>query len=240
MSLTKEELRLDLIEQSRIFHFGSVSMTEEPARSATLAAARYAREKGLLVSYDPNLRRNLWCDEQTAAKYIKEGLTLCDVAKLSDEECRFLYGDQDIPSQGRQMMRDYPSLRLLFVTCGGAGSYVFCGDQMQYAPGYSVKVADTTGAGDTFMGRRALSASAARRRRLVLRGAAVAPSLRQRRQRALRAALRRHSRHPRQGRRGSVSGGTPRSRRLGPDASYPGIKRSLIPKKVLNRNGGLL
>ena len=152
VSLTKEELRLDLIEQSRIFHFGSVSMTEEPARSATLAAARYAREKGLLVSYDPNLRRNLWCDEQTAAKYIKEGLTLCDVAKLSDEECRFLYGDQDIPSQGRQMLRDYPSLRLLFVTCGGAGSYVFCGDQMQYAPGYSVKVADTTGAGDTFMG----------------------------------------------------------------------------------------
>ena len=50
------------------------------------------------------------------------------------------------------MLRDYPSLRLLFVTCGGAGSYVFCGDQMQYAPGYSVKVADTTGAGDTFMG----------------------------------------------------------------------------------------
>lgn len=162
------------------------------------------------------------------------------MAKLSDEECRFLYGDQDIPSQGRQMLHDYPSLRLLFVTCGGAGSYVFCGDQMQYAPGYSVKVADTTGAGDTFMGAVLYQllqhggadwSSAELQSLLRLGNAASALSVQR---------FGRHSRHPRQGRRGSVSGGTPRSRRLGPDASYPGIKRSLIPKKVLNRNGGLL
>ena len=96
-------------------------------------------------SPNPNLRRNLWCDEQTAAKYIREGLALCNVAKLSDEERRFLYGDQDVPSLGRRMLRDYPNLRLLFVTCGGAGGYAFCGEQMQYVPGYPVKVADTTG-----------------------------------------------------------------------------------------------
>ena len=108
VSLTKEDLRLDRIEQSRVFHFGSVSMTDEPARSATLFAARYAREHGLTVSYDPNLRRNLWSDEQTARQYIREGLNLCDVAKLSDEECTFLCGDGEIDALRERWEHAWP------------------------------------------------------------------------------------------------------------------------------------
>ena len=152
MSLTKEDLRLDRIEQSRVFHFGSVSMTDEPARSATLFAARYAREHGLTVSYDPNLRRNLWSDEQTARQYIREGLNLCDVAKLSDEECTFLCGDGEIDALGHRLLAEHPNLKLLFVTCGAGGSYAFCGSRMAFVPGFSVKIADTTGAGDAFVG----------------------------------------------------------------------------------------
>ena len=152
VSLRPDEVRKDLIAQSRVFHFGSVSMTEEPARSATLAAARYAKERGLLVSYDPNLRSTLWSDERTAQHYIRAGLTLCSVAKLSDEECTFLLGTGEIAEQGRALLNAYPNLKLLFVTCGGAGSYVFCGGQMCFAPGFHVPIADTTGAGDTFMG----------------------------------------------------------------------------------------
>ena len=152
VSLTKEDLRLDRIEQSRVFHFGSVSMTDEPARSATLFAARYAREHGLTVSYDPNLRRNLWSDEQTARQYIREGLNLCDVAKLSDEECTFLCGAGEIDALGHRLLAEYPNLKLLFVTCGAGGSYAFCGSRMAFVPGFSVKIADTTGAGDAFVG----------------------------------------------------------------------------------------
>ena len=132
-------------------------MTDEPARSATLFAARYAREHGLTVSYDPNLRRNLWSDEQTARQYIREGLNLCDVAKLSDEECTFLCGDGEIDALGHRLLAEHPNLKLLFVTCGAGGSYAFCGSRMAFVPGFSVKIADTTGAGDAFVGAVSVS-----------------------------------------------------------------------------------
>ena len=152
VNMTKEEVRLDVIEQSKAFHFGSVSLTEEPSRTATLFAAEYAANRGLLVSYDPNLRKNLWSSEEEARHYIKEGLRLCHVAKLADEECTFLYGEGDLKTIGKQMLKDYPNLKLLFVTCGADGAYAFAGDQDVYVPGFEVKAVDTTGAGDSFVG----------------------------------------------------------------------------------------
>lgn len=152
VSLSQEEIDIEMIDQSRVFHFGSVSLTEEPSRSATLFAAKYAKEHGVLVSYDPNLRKNLWSDEAEAHKYIMKGLQLCDVAKLADEECTFLYGDDDLPSIAHQMLKDFPNLKLLFVTCGADGSYAFTEDTEVYVPGFSVKAVDTTGAGDSFVG----------------------------------------------------------------------------------------
>lgn len=151
-SLERSELRLDIIKNSRMFHFGSVSLTEEPSRSSTLYAAQYAREHNVIVSYDPNLRLNLWHSSEEAINYIKTGLTLCDIAKFSDEEVYFLYGNGDITEKARLIFADAPHLKILLITCGAQGSYAFCGDVKAYAPSFSVKVVDTTGAGDCFVG----------------------------------------------------------------------------------------
>lgn len=152
VSLTAEELRLDIIESARVFHFGSVSMTDDPARTATLTAARYAREHGLTVSFDPNLRRNLWKDLGEAARYIREGLSLADVAKLADEEIDFLYESGSLKEKAAKVLKENPGLQLLFVTCGSEGSYAFTKDCSAFVPSFRVKAVDTTGAGDSFVG----------------------------------------------------------------------------------------
>lgn len=152
VSFSEEELRFDIIENARIFHFGSVSMTDEPARTATLTAARYAREHGLTVSFDPNLRRNLWKNETEAAYYIREGLALTDVAKLSDEEIDFLNKDGTLSDKANTILAENPRLKLLLVTCGANGSYAFCGGKSAFIPSFRVKTVDTTGAGDAFVG----------------------------------------------------------------------------------------
>ena len=152
VSLSRDEVNVDIIRQSRVFHFGSVSLTEEPSRSATLFAAAYARKQGLLVSYDPNLRRNLWEDEVQVRHYIQEGLRLCDVAKLADEECTFLYEEGDMQTIGQKILADYPNLKLLFITCGADGSFAFTREHAVYVPGFEVKAVDTTGAGDSLVG----------------------------------------------------------------------------------------
>lgn len=152
VSLTAQEVNLEMIRSSKIFHFGSVSMTDEPSRSATLYAARYAGESERVVSYDPNLRRNLWQSEDCARKYIKEGLALCDIAKLAEDECSFLFEGGSLHENARRILWENPRLKLLFVTCGEKGSYVFTADAVQYAPSFEVRTVDTTGAGDAFVG----------------------------------------------------------------------------------------
>lgn len=152
VSLKAEELRLDIIRSARVFHFGSVSMTDEPVRTATLTAAGYARENGLTVSFDPNLRRNLWNDETEAAHYIREGIALADIVKLSDEEIDFLYEEGTLSDKANAILAQNPRLKLLLVTCGANGSYAFCGGESAFVPSFHVKAVDTTGAGDAFVG----------------------------------------------------------------------------------------
>lgn len=152
VNLSREDVNLDLIRQSRIFHFGSVSLSEEPSRSATLFAANYAIEQNLLVSYDPNLRRSLWADEAEARRYMEKGLCLCNIAKLADEECTFLYGESDMQSLGPKILKDHSNLKLLFITCGANGSFAFTKNESAYVPGFLVNAVDTTGAGDSFVG----------------------------------------------------------------------------------------
>lgn len=153
VSLDVNDLRLDIIENSRVFHFGSVSMTDEPVRSATIYAAQFAREKGLVVSYDPNIRCNLWDNKEDAVKYIKRGLVLADVAKLADVECEFLYGKNSLRETAMKIFADFPNLKMLFITCGENGSYAFCGtDASAFMPSFKVRAVDTTGAGDSFVG----------------------------------------------------------------------------------------
>ena len=150
MLLRYDELDLSLIDRTRGFHFGSVSMTDEPSRDATRQAAEYARSRGRLVTYDPNLRVPLWKDLSQARQEILWGLSMADVVKISDEEVAFLW---DLPPQegAEKLLRDYPA-GLVFVTCGAAGCYYAGRQGAGHVDCPPVHPVDTTGAGDIFMG----------------------------------------------------------------------------------------
>jgi fructokinase len=150
--LREEDVNRELIDSAKIFHYGSISMTHEPSRTATLSTAAYARSQGLLISYDPNLRISLWENEQIAKERIIEGLQYADVVKLSEEELLFLTGTSDLDTGTKQLVEQFPSLRLLFVTLGPDGSYCRAGEATASHGGYKVEVQDTTGAGDAFLG----------------------------------------------------------------------------------------
>ena len=148
--LRPEELDLSLIDEARIFHFGTLSLTDEPARSATVAAVEYARSHGKLITFDPNWRQPLWSSPETAKEQILWGLRRCDVVKISDNEVEFLWGCT--PQEGAQRVLDLGA-KLVFVTCGPEG----CLFQNAHASGHvpslaGIQVVDTTGAGDIFGG----------------------------------------------------------------------------------------
>lgn len=146
-----EELDLSLIDEAKVFHFGTLSLTDEPARSATYQAVAYAKSKGKLITYDPNLRKPLWRDLATAKEQLLWGLSQADVVKISDEEVEFLFGMG--VEEGAQHIMDHFGVKLVFVTCGADG----CFFQNQRAKGKvpslsNIAVIDTTGAGDIFGG----------------------------------------------------------------------------------------
>ncbi|NIK75005.1 fructokinase [Paenibacillus castaneae] len=148
--LREEDVNLELIRSASIFHYGSISMTHEPSRTATLSAAAYAKSRGLLISYDPNLRLSLWENEQTAKDRMTEGLEYADVVKLSEEELLFLTGTSELELGTKQLTEQYPSIGLLLVTLGPGGSYCRAGNITASHGGFCVEVQDTTGAGDAF------------------------------------------------------------------------------------------
>lgn len=150
VNLKVSDLPAELVEQTKILHFGSVSLTAEPARSATLKAAEMARAAGALVSYDPNYRASLWKSEDEAIAQMKAALPLCDILKISDEELPLLTGTAD-PAEGSARLAKL-GIRLIFVTLGANGAFYRCGDITGSVPGIRVKVGDTNGAGDTFFG----------------------------------------------------------------------------------------
>lgn len=146
-----DELDLSLIDETRVFHFGTLSLTGEPARTTTYRAVEYAKAHGKLVTYDPNLRKPLWSDLNEAKEQMLWGLRQADVVKISDEEVEFLFGlgVQD----GAQYILDHYPVKLVFVTCGADG----CWFQNRSASGHvdslkGITVVDTTGAGDIFGG----------------------------------------------------------------------------------------
>lgn len=146
-----EELDLSLIEKARVFHFGSLSLTHEPARSATCQAVAYAKKLGKLISFDPNLRTPLWDDLQEAKRQILWGLSQADIIKISDEEVEFLFGLN--PQAGAAQILSEFSAKLVFVTCGADGCWFAthraCG---RASIPSGIQVMDTTGAGDIFGG----------------------------------------------------------------------------------------
>ena len=150
VNLKAEEIPAALLKDTRILHFGSVSLTAEPARSATLYAAKTARENGCLVSYDPNYRGSLWSSQDAAIREMKNALPLCDILKISDEELPLLTGTTD-PVEGSRQLAEL-GIRLIFVTLGANGAFFRLGEETGSVPGIKVKVGDTNGAGDTFFG----------------------------------------------------------------------------------------
>ena len=146
-----EELDLSLIDACRVFHFGTLSLTDEPARTATYKAVEYARKQGKLVTFDPNLRKPLWQDLGEAKTQMLWGLSHADVVKISDEEVAFLF-DLGVAA-GAQYILDHFGVQLVFVTCGANGCYFQNKQACGMVPALSgISVTDTTGAGDIFGG----------------------------------------------------------------------------------------
>ena len=149
--ITAEELKLELIDRTKVFHFGTLSLTDEPARTTTRRAVAYARERGKLVTYDPNLRKPLWKDLAEAREQLLWGLGQADVVKISDEEVEFLFGLS--PEEGAERILDEYGAKLVFVTCGAEGCAYRNRNASGRVPGLSgLTVTDTTGAGDIFGG----------------------------------------------------------------------------------------
>ena len=150
VNLNAEDISAQQLKNTRFLHFGSVSLTAEPARSATLYAAKTAKELGAAVSYDPNYRASLWRDEKTAVERMLEPLPLVDVLKVSDEELPLLTGTDDL-EMGCALLAE-KGVSLILVTLGPKGAFYRFRGQTGLVPGVPCKVGDTNGAGDTFFG----------------------------------------------------------------------------------------
>ena len=150
VNLNAEDISAEQLKNTRFLHFGSVSLTAEPARGATLYAARTAKELGAVVSYDPNYRASLWSDEKTAVERMLEPLPLVDVLKVSDEELPLLTGTEDLEA-GTALLAE-KGISLILVTLGPKGALYRFHGQTGLVPGVPCKVGDTNGAGDTFFG----------------------------------------------------------------------------------------
>lgn len=151
MMLRKEEVNYDLIRQAKIFHFGTLSMTDEPVRSATKEALKVAKEAGCLISFDPNLRPPLWRSLDTAKEMMEYGLGYCDILKISDNEIQFVSGKEDY-DEGIQYLIEKYHIPLIFLTLGKDGSRAYYKGKCIVCDGFQVATIETTGAGDTFCG----------------------------------------------------------------------------------------
>ena len=151
MMLTEDELPLDAIASSRIFHFGTLSMTHEGVRRATVKAVDCAKAGGALISFDPNLRPPLWGSLDEAKKQIMYGLTHCDILKIADNELEFMTGETDFDKGAAILRTEYPDIKLLNVTAGAEGSYSYYEGERVFVPACTLGgTIETTGAGDTF------------------------------------------------------------------------------------------
>lgn len=149
--VTFEELDLSLIDEAKVFHFGTLSLTDNPSRATTCQAVKYAKSKGRLITFDPNLRKPLWADMADAKAQMLWGLEQADVVKISDEEVKFLF-DLAPDSGAEKIMNDY-GVKLVFVTCGADGCWFQNKNACGHVYGLSnLCVTDTTGAGDIFGG----------------------------------------------------------------------------------------
>lgn len=152
MMLTKEEIPEDLLQNSGIFHFGTLSMTHEDVREATKKAIDTAEKSGCILSFDPNLRFPLWKSEEEARVQVLYGLGHCNILKISDNEIQWLTGETDY-TKGVEWIKERYDIALILVSMGKEGSRAYYQDKMvETAPFLREDTIETTGAGDTFCG----------------------------------------------------------------------------------------
>ncbi|MBV9867446.1 MAG: hypothetical protein JO316_19000 [Abitibacteriaceae bacterium] len=143
------DLNESMLEGARVFHCGSVSLSQSPSREAQLRAAEMAAARGLLISYDPNWRPSLWPDHNLAREIIWDMMPHCDVVKLADEEWEFITGTPDFASGAAKIRECGP--RLVVVTRGADGAYYNCAGAQGEISSFKVNAVDTLGAGDAFV-----------------------------------------------------------------------------------------
>lgn len=150
VELCPEEIDIRSLANTKVLHFGSVSLTAGAARSVTIFAARQARQQGVLVSYDPNYRASLWESEEDAVEWMRNPLPLVDLIKLSEEELPLLTGTADPEAASRYL--EELGIQLVLITMGEKGAFYRWQGKTGVVPGVATTVADTNGAGDTFLG----------------------------------------------------------------------------------------
>lgn len=151
MMLRPEEVNTELIAQTKIFHFGTLSMTHDTVREATKKALAAAKENGCLISFDPNLRPPLWSSLDLAKEQMEYGFARCDILKISDNEIQFVSGKEDY-DEGIAYLQEKYHIPLILLTMGKEGSRAYYKGMRVERPGFTVKAIETTGAGDTFCG----------------------------------------------------------------------------------------
>ena len=148
--LTEKELNRELIEASKVFHIGSLSLTAEPVKSTTLKALAIAKEAGCIISYDPNYRAPLWETKEDAVREMRSVLSFVDVMKLSDEETELLTGIENPENAAFKLIEQ--GVSIVAVTLGAEGALIATKEGCAHVAGYSAEVVDSTGAGDSFWG----------------------------------------------------------------------------------------
>ena len=158
-------------DDKTILHVGSLSLTASPSREACTEAVKYAKSKGMLISYDPNYREALWDSGEEAVEQMKSLLPYTDILKVSEEEMEMLTGTSDLAegsillsNMGREAGAD--EIGLILVTAGKKGAFIRSGIMTEKVPGSKVKVADTNGAGDTFLGAMLMQIAAVMRKNM--------------------------------------------------------------------------
>lgn len=151
MMLTADEVNPEVVKDTKVFHFGTLSMTHEGVREATKKAVETAKANGCLVSFDPNLRPPLWSSLDLAKEQMEYGFGKCDILKISDNEIQFVSGKEDY-DEGIAYLQETYNIPLILLTMGKDGSRAYYKGMRVARPGFSVKAIETTGAGDTFCG----------------------------------------------------------------------------------------
>ena len=151
MMLKESDINYELINEAKLFHFGTLSMTHDEVRSATKKAVEYAKDKGLLISFDPNYRPLLWKDPELAKEMMRYGFSKCDILKISDDEITFVTGKETVEEAIPEFLKQFKP-KLMCVTMGKEGSIAIYGDSQVSAKAVLREdTIETTGAGDTFM-----------------------------------------------------------------------------------------